>query len=517
MRSYCYGSDSDDEPYSAKRKAKSKRAKPTSKPDPTPSEPKPRDQKRENNDADPSEYGYDANRENEGTAQRQPDRNGREPKGLACEGDETSEHERLEHGNDGVCELREPVGTLTRPQLVYHEESGEYIHPDFCTPTPRVPTMHSRAPCAIVHDDRDPNAKADTEAFTRPQLVYHEESGEYVHPDFYTPTSTPRAATMCNPVSCTSHPTPTSPPTHLKHPPPSSPAPPSPARATSPASNQQGHVTALNHAQHANAPNNDEREPAPVNSTTPRPEPHIIWPLRTWPNVPPAPSATVDYNGMPQYIPRSRPLRPQPRRPRYKRTCTERKRIPNIPIPTLPIPTLLISAPFATCSDTSSTLAAARAPAISFATGKLSSENTTHQYPNQYQHNGTAPYSTIRSRPPPWPIKYQNRNQHRHYGKLTPARETTRQRPLPWPNQPPQPHRRHHTVIRPIIFIPPARPPPWPILSSNTLRNHRNARRQLRKGLGYFLFSMDIYFTFILLYTHNTTLFSLTSIFGFDV
>jgi hypothetical protein len=214
---------------------------------------------------------------------------------------------------------------------------------------------------------------------------------------------------------------------------------------------------------------------------TPCPEPHIVWPLRNWPNVPPAPSTTVNYNGMPQYILRSRPLHPQPRRPRYKRTCTERKRIPNIPIPTLLIPTLLISAPFATCSDTGSTLAAARAPATSFATGKLSSENTTHQYPNQYQHNGTALYSTIRSRPPPWPIKYQNRNQHQHNGKLTLARETMRQRPPLWPNQPPQPRCHDHTVIRPIVFIPPARPPPWPILSSNTLRNHWNARRRLRK------------------------------------
>jgi len=356
---------------------------------------------------------------------RQTDGNGYEHKGLTHEGGETHERERLKRVTDGAYE---PGELGYKPQHDHNEVNG-YAHPDH----------HSSQAPSAARDDRNPHAS------TTPYPTLY--ASHHAPSDTQTHLSTP---------------IPPLPPLHLAL-----------TCTTSPAWNQPGHVTMSNHAQHASAFNSDERELALVNGTMPRPVPHIVWPTRTWPNVPPALPTTADYNGMPQYIPCSRPLRPQPRRPRYKRTCAQRKCIPSIPIPTL-----LISTPFATCLDTGSTLAAARAPATSFATGKSGSENTVHQ---SEHHNNITPYSIIRSRPPPWPIKYldRNRNQHQHNGRITLAKETMRQRPPPWPNQSPEPYHHHHVAVHPITFIPPARPPPWPILSPNSIRNHRNVRHRL--------------------------------------
>jgi len=110
MRSYYYGdsdSDSDSDDDNSHHSNKSNRAKPTcNKPDHTPSEPD--HHKRENGNTDPTECGYNADRENEGTkGDRETDGNRNEPDRLAYEGNETHERERLERGNDEVSELRE--------------------------------------------------------------------------------------------------------------------------------------------------------------------------------------------------------------------------------------------------------------------------------------------------------------------------------------------------------------------------------------------------------------------------
>jgi hypothetical protein len=110
---------------------------------------------------------------------------------------------------------------------------------------------------------------------------------------------------------------------------------------------------------------------------------------------------------------------------------------------------------------------------------------------------------TVRPRPPPWPNKKSNRNQYWSNGnRYTPARITTKRRPPPWPNRhpsthpilsiadsrpPPWPNQHHcyHCHRRntecPITQTPHARPPPWPILFSDHLQNRWNARRRLRR------------------------------------
>ena len=76
--------------------------------------------------------------------------------------------------------------------------------------------------------------KAD-EAFPRPQLVYHEETGEYVHPCFLTP------AQIAHHHNTLEHPTPISPSPLTSTPPLPQPTP--PAHVTSPSLNEQGHVS----------------------------------------------------------------------------------------------------------------------------------------------------------------------------------------------------------------------------------------------------------------------------------
>src|ERR1700733_10161896 len=105
----CYGEDSDSEDEYYGYYGKNNRRKPQ-----PPSEP------------DPHEY----KRENEGTKkERQQDGSGYEREGLAHEGDETHEHERLECRTDGTCELGE-LGELGYKPQHDHNEANGYVHPD---------------------------------------------------------------------------------------------------------------------------------------------------------------------------------------------------------------------------------------------------------------------------------------------------------------------------------------------------------------------------------------------------
>jgi len=106
-------------------------------------------------------YGDDETRELE-ELERMVNEEEYEPQGLDPRYDETQEsHERtyeLEHelgyGDDGIPEheglvyhnARTADRACAPQQLVYHEESGEYVHPDFLppTPSPRTPTPRGR-------------------------------------------------------------------------------------------------------------------------------------------------------------------------------------------------------------------------------------------------------------------------------------------------------------------------------------------------------------------------------------
>jgi hypothetical protein len=105
--------------------------------------------------------------------------------------------------------------------------------------------------------------------------------------------------------------------------------------------------------------------------------------------------------------------------------------------------------------------------------------------------------TTTRRQPQPWPNK--KRNKH-HHGTRTPAGTTTKRRPPPWPilpttttlifsiensRPPPWPNIRHHRRKKhsPVSTTPPTRPPPWPIISHHihpTPQNRRNAKRRIK-------------------------------------
>jgi hypothetical protein len=250
--------------------------------------------------------------------------------------------------------------------------------------------------------------------------------------------------------------------------------------------NEPGHVTTSNHTQRAPVFNNGERRLTPVDNVQPHCESHTTYPIRTWCNPPLSWSASNHDEACPCRIEESCPLRPQPKRHRYERRC-----IPPVP-QTCNMRHTSRSLAFATHSDTGSTLAAARVPAIPFATGKSDSENTTHQ-----SNNNTTPYPTIRSRPPPWPIKnsIKNRNKY-YYGAHTSAGTTAKQRPPPWPiiptpttifsisnSRPPPWPIIYCCQHNPVSSTPPAHPPPWPIIphySDQTIRNRQNTKRRLK-------------------------------------
>jgi hypothetical protein len=428
MRSYCYGDDSDSDDDDEVPKAKRTTATCPIAPSPsTTTQIQPHGPTHPTHlsntpvhSTDPTEHGYDAEHENNGTGgDKQTDGNGHECEGLAY-GTETR------HPNMGGSNARTTNGTCE----------------------------HAPQP---------------------------------------TPTNTP-----------------TPPPPQL----------PTPARVTPPTSNQQGHVTALNHEQQRPPASNDGHDD---NAVTPCLEPHIKYPVRTWCHPPISWSAIGNETAVPNCIEDSRPLFPQPRR-RYRKRYPERRPLPTPPTPHTP-------ARFATCLDADSTLAAARAHATSFTTNKSGSENTTHQSNEDHNNNiETAPYSTtcsrpppwpikptpatisstaiphplpqphtnispvlsiINSRPPPWPNKYPNQNKYQHNNKYILTRTTTGRRPPPWPNKNGDvpisftsshlPHWPNHTIYQPTTSTPPTRPPPWPILPPNTLQNYRNAKRRLRK------------------------------------
>jgi hypothetical protein len=339
MWSYCYGSDSDSDDDDYVPRAKQCTATcpiiPSLTQTQSPSEPYPHKYQREKDDIEPAECGHHADRENDRTRrERQMDGNGCEHEGLAHEGDKTHEHERLEHGTDGICKLRELVYKLHHD----HNEANRCVHPN-----------HNLLPA--------PSATCDNHA--QPQVAH------------FAPNT----------------PTPTLPP------PPSS-----PMCAMSPMVNQPGHVTASNHTQRASVFNDVKHELAPANGGTLAP--HTTYLACTWCHPPLSWSTSNGDETCPHHIEDSHPLFSQ-----HKRHCYKRSRQPCTPWTCDPH-TPQSSIHFSSHSDASSTLTTAQVSVTPFVTGKLNHKNLAHQSNN----NNTTRYPTIRPHPPPWPIKYLDRN-----------------------------------------------------------------------------------------------------------
>ena len=97
-------------------------------------------------------------------------------------------------------------------------------------------------------------------------------------------------------------------------------------------------------------------------------------------------------------------------------------------------------------------------------------------------HGLTPPCPIARSRPPPRPSDYQNRdqiknqNQNRHSGEYTPTTITTSTRPPPWPIL---------ATPSPISSTPHSRPPPWPIKSSRITRILRTIKIPIPRTISY--------------------------------
>ena len=209
--------------------------------------------------------------------------------------EEIHEPQGLNHEGDEVCEYGEPVYkpkhnaethyVLYEPRR-FNGETGEHAHlyhhhlPTYVPPipspfssTPPTPSPSSPNPpptpytCNAPHsnqrghvttsqhtymsnnghDDDKPggfkrgiyehkgptylNTRTADGVFPRPQLIYHEESGEFVHPCFLTP------------AQIAHHPTPISPSPFISTPPPPQPA--SPPHITSPTPKEQGHKSAF--------------------------------------------------------------------------------------------------------------------------------------------------------------------------------------------------------------------------------------------------------------------------------
>jgi hypothetical protein len=151
----------------------------------------------------------------------------------------------------------------------------------------------------------------------------------------------------------------------------------------------------------------------------------------------------------------------------------------------------------------------------------LTADQCSQHTPDRHQHHTTIhtkSYPAPRSRPPPWPNKYRNRNQSRHNNSRyitarkpmrsrlppwpnqrqqhNPRYTTTSVRPPPWPNDSdtspilsitnpcplPWPNQRHHRR-KPTSSTRRSRPPPWPIIprhSNRTLQNRWNAKRRIK-------------------------------------
>jgi hypothetical protein len=292
------------------------------------------------------------------------------------------------------------------------------------------------------------NMRTTDGAFPRPQLVYHKESGEYVHPCFLAPTQIPHHHNNPNP-----------PPPSPTHNPPS----PSPRNYSDinvllqdirdGDSEAIAYMAELNRyteecgriemerqingddeygeKDSGTGPQQNHETKDPENGATPT-EP----PLVNTPTSPPPPPPTILNN--------------------------------NTPTHTTP-----------------------------YLTSRLCPQPWPNKKYNKYHFGTHTPAgTTTKRRPQPWPNK--KRNKH-HYGTRTPAGTTTKRRPPPWPilptptpifsiensRPPPWPNIRHRRRKKhsPVSATPPARPPPWPIISHRshpTLQNRRNAKRRIK-------------------------------------
>jgi hypothetical protein len=343
-------------------------------------------------------------------------------------------------------------------------------------------------------------------AFPHPQLVYHEESGEFVHPCFLTPTQTPH---------------------HHNNPDPPSPSPtlnkptPSPRHYTdinvllqdirNGDSEAIAYMAELNRyteecgrIEMEKQTNGDDHQnnttptrPPLVNTSPPPPSPTTsnTTPddLTDHPNTPPP--STFAYletlrrdcnNGMPSAIAFMQGLR------EYTETClyeqgeweadkqAEIRKDHWIQYPR-----------------------AKRYPNPRLRSRSPDPKLKQRQLNNKHHNNTPAhtPYPTSRSRPPPWPNKNPNRNHHNkpHYDIHTPVGTTTKRRPPPWPiipssttilsignsRPPPRPniHHHQHKQHSPVSPTSLTRPPPWPIISHrthSTSQNCRNAKRRIK-------------------------------------
>jgi hypothetical protein len=338
------------------------------------------------------------------------------------------------------------------------------------------------------------------------------------------------------------HPNPvyTHPNTHLP-----APAPTSPTRATPPVSYERGHVTALNHAQHAPAFNNDQREPAPTNTTSSFPPFLAIFDNNTPPSrtytptkfkphrlsynhtkadneAPPPPDFGGGYEefGMDTETPEPWEFGDTPSKPPFYRDekglIREAREGEPGAVSLLLKKWMIVGSRYSEgvqeiwCqreAEHQDHLREREERTRKHAELKRKNEELKHglpppvpvAVPPQPSVYPTAPSSALS------PLINRNNN--------NPAKTTTPTRPPPWPIKPTSsPHlvvlspaltlRTGHNnnyftsyatthsrpppwpiilTLTPIRSTPPARPPPWPILFSDHLQNRWNARRRLRR------------------------------------
>jgi hypothetical protein len=296
------------------------------------------------------------------------DDDGHKPQGFEC--DVAHEHVGSVYHN-----ARTSDGTSPRPQLIYHKESGEYMHPCFLTPAqimhhnntnppPLSPTQIPPTPSPqnysdiniLLQDIRDGDSKA---------IAYMAELNRYTE--------------ECGKIEM--------------------------EKQMNGDDEYSENVSGME-------PQQNQETKDPKNGTTP-----TKLPLANTPTSPPPPSPTTLNN--------------------------------NTPTPTTPY---------------------------------LTSQSHPQPWPNK-KHNKhhfdthTPAGTTTRWRPQPWPNKRHNKH---HYGTHTPTGTTAKRRPPPWPilptptpilsigslRPPPWPNIRHHRCRQysPVSYAPPARPPPWPII-----------------------------------------------------
>ncbi|KIM74065.1 hypothetical protein PILCRDRAFT_14709 [Piloderma croceum F 1598] len=308
-----------------------------------------------------------------------------------------------------------------------------------------------RFECDGVFEHEGPayhNARTTNGTFPRPQLVYHEESGEYVHPCFLTPTQIPHHHNNPNPPSLSStqnQPTP------------------SPHNYTDInillQDIQDGDSEAIAYMAELNR-YTEERGRIEMERQINREDEY---------------SEKDNNTGLQQTQ--------EMKDPENNTTPTEPP-LANTPIsPPPPSPTTL--------DNNTPTLTT---PYVTFRSRPQPWPNKKR---NKYHYGAHTPVgTTARRRPQPWPNKKHNKYLH---GTHTPTGTTTKRRPPPWPilptptpilsigssHPPPWPniHHRRRKKHSPVSATPPACPPPWPIIWHHihpTLQNRRNAKRRIK-------------------------------------